>query len=50
MAFFCIGIEVSIKDIGSLGWRPLAVFLGATVFNTLLALGVSWLIFGVLKV
>jgi uncharacterized integral membrane protein (TIGR00698 family) len=49
MAFFCIGIEVSIKDIGSLGWRPLAVFTGATVFNTLLALGVSWLIFGMLQ-
>lgn len=50
MAFFCIGLEVSLKDIGSLGWRPLAVFVGATVFNTLLALGVSWLIFGVLKI
>lgn len=49
-AFFCIGLEVSLKDIGSLGWRPLAVFMSATVFNTLLALGVSWLIFGLLRI
>jgi hypothetical protein len=29
-----------------MGWRPLAVYGAATVFNTLLALGVAWVIFG----
>lgn len=47
-AFFCIGLELSIKDLSRLGWSPVIVFLAATVFNTLLALGVSFLIFGVM--
>jgi hypothetical protein len=29
-----------------MGWKPAAVFLITTVFNTLLALGVAWVIFG----
>jgi uncharacterized integral membrane protein (TIGR00698 family) len=48
MAFFSIGLELSLKDIGRMGWRPLAVYGAATVFNTLLAMGVSWVIFGVM--
>jgi uncharacterized integral membrane protein (TIGR00698 family) len=48
MAFFCIGLELSTKEIGKMGWRPVIVYAAATVFNTLLAMGVSWVIFGVL--
>ena len=29
-----------------MGWSPVIVYLLVTVFNALLALGVSWLIFG----
>jgi uncharacterized integral membrane protein (TIGR00698 family) len=49
MAFFSIGLELSLKDIGKMGWAPVMVYLAATVFNTLLALGVSYIIFGVFK-
>jgi uncharacterized membrane protein YadS len=48
MAFFCIGLELSFKEIGKMGWPPVIVYVAATVFNTLLALGVSYIIFGVL--
>ena len=48
MAFFCIGLELSTREIGKMGWRPLIVYSAATIFNTLLAMGVSWVIFGVL--
>jgi uncharacterized integral membrane protein (TIGR00698 family) len=46
MAFFCIGLELSLRDIGKMGWKPLALYGAATVFNTLLAMGASWAIFG----
>jgi uncharacterized membrane protein YadS len=49
MAFFCIGLELSLKDIGKMGWSPVIVYLAATVFNTLLALGVAYVIFGLMK-
>jgi uncharacterized integral membrane protein (TIGR00698 family) len=48
MAFTSIGLELSAKEIGKMGWPPILVYLAATVFNTLLAMGVAWLIFGVL--
>jgi len=48
MAFFSIGLELSIRELGRLGWRPLAVYGAATVFNTALALGVAWVVFGML--
>jgi uncharacterized integral membrane protein (TIGR00698 family) len=48
MAFFCIGLELSLKDISKMGWSPVVVYLAATVFNTALALGVSYVIFGLL--
>jgi uncharacterized membrane protein YadS len=44
-AFVCMGLDVSLKEFKAMGWRPVAVFLIVTVFNTLLALGVAWLIF-----
>lgn len=48
LAFVCIGIEFSVSDLRQAGWKPVLVYLAATVFNTLLALGVAWVIFGVL--
>jgi uncharacterized integral membrane protein (TIGR00698 family) len=48
MAFTSIGLELSAREIGRMGWPPILVYLAATVFNTLLAMGVAWLIFGVL--
>jgi len=46
LAFVSMGLDLSLKELKEMGWKPLAVFLIVTVFNTLLALGVSWLIFG----
>jgi uncharacterized integral membrane protein (TIGR00698 family) len=48
MAFFSIGLELSVKEIGKMGWPPVIVYVAATVFNTLLALGIAWVIFGAL--
>jgi uncharacterized membrane protein YadS len=48
LAFVCMGLEVSLGDFKKMGWSPVVVFLIVTVFNTVLALGVSYLIFGVL--
>ncbi|MBN1992107.1 MAG: putative sulfate exporter family transporter [Anaerolineae bacterium] len=47
LAFFCIGLELSTKEIGKMGWPPVIVYLAATVFNTCLALLAAWIIFGV---
>ena len=44
-AFVCMGLELSVGEFKSMGWKPVAVFLIATLFNTLLALGVSFVIF-----
>jgi uncharacterized membrane protein YadS len=44
-AFVCMGLDLSIKEFKAMGWRPVAVFLIVTVFNTLLALGVAYVIF-----
>lgn len=46
MAFFSIGLELSVRELGKMGWRPVVVYMSATVFNTVLALGVAWAIFG----
>lgn len=46
LAFVGIGLEFSIGEFRRMGWRPLLVFLAATLFNTLLALVVAWLLFG----
>ncbi len=48
MAFFSIGLELSVRELGKMGWRPLVVYGAATVFNTVLALGVAWVVFGTL--
>jgi len=46
LAFVCMGLELSASGFKKMGWAPVIVYLIVTVFNTLLALGVSWLIFG----
>ena len=48
LAFVSMGMELSVSEFKKMGWKPVIVFLSATVFNTLLALGVSYLIFTVL--
>jgi uncharacterized membrane protein YadS len=48
LAFVCMGLELSVAEFRKMGWAPVAVFLIVTAFNTLLALGVSWTIFGYL--
>lgn len=45
-AFVCMGLELEVAGIKKMGWSPIIVYLIVTVFNTLLALGISWLIFG----
>lgn len=45
-AFVCMGLELEVAGIKKMGWAPVIVYLIVTVFNTVLALGVSWLIFG----
>lgn len=44
-AFVCMGLELSIGEFKKMGWKPVIVFLLATLFNTLLALGVAYVIF-----
>jgi len=46
LAFVCMGLELSVVQFKKMGWKPVIVYLIVTLFNTLLALGVSWLIFG----
>jgi uncharacterized integral membrane protein (TIGR00698 family) len=49
LAFVCIGLELSVSSLKSMGWKPVGVYLAATVFNTLLALGVAYVLFGLLS-
>jgi uncharacterized membrane protein YadS len=44
-AFVCMGLEFSVLEFKKMGWKPVIVFLLATLFNTLLALGVAYVIF-----
>lgn len=41
LAFVSVGLEFSLTDLRSAGWRPVAVYGGVTVFNTVLALIVA---------
>lgn len=45
MAFVAMGLDFSVQEFRRMGWKPVAVFLIVTVFNTLLALGAAWVIF-----
>jgi uncharacterized integral membrane protein (TIGR00698 family) len=46
LAFVCIGLDFSLTSLREAGWKPVMVYLSATVFNTLLALAAAVLIFG----
>lgn len=46
LAFVSMGLELSVGEFKKMGWSPVIVYLIVTLFNTLLALAVSWLIFG----
>jgi uncharacterized membrane protein YadS len=48
LAFVCMGLELAVGDLRKMGWSPVIVYLIVTVFNTLLALVISWIIFGYL--
>jgi uncharacterized membrane protein YadS len=45
LAFVSMGLELSLAQFRQMGWKPVAVFVIVTVFNTMLALGVAWVIF-----
>jgi uncharacterized membrane protein YadS len=45
LAFVCMGLELSVTEFKQMGWKPVAVFLIVTLFNTLLALLCAWLLF-----
>ncbi len=47
LAFVSMGLEFSTSELKKMGWSPVIVFLLVTLFNTVLALGVAWMIFGV---
>lgn len=47
-AFVCIGLELNFAEFKKMGGAPLWVYIIATVFNTVLALIVASIIFGVL--
>jgi uncharacterized integral membrane protein (TIGR00698 family) len=49
LAFVCIGLELSLGEFRKMGWPPVVVYVIATIFNTVLALGVATLIFGWLR-
>ncbi|RLP90056.1 YeiH family protein [Micromonospora sp. CV4] len=45
LAFVSIGLEVRVASLREAGWRPVAVFASATVFNLALALALASLLF-----
>jgi uncharacterized membrane protein YadS len=45
-AFVGMGMDFSLKELNAMGIRPIIAFIIITIFNTLLALGVAWVIFG----
>lgn len=46
LAFVSMGLEISAGDFKAMGWKPIVVYLTVTVFNTILALIVAYIIFG----
>jgi hypothetical protein len=45
LAVVSIGLEFRVAALREAGWRPIAVFASATVFNLLVALGLASLLF-----
>jgi uncharacterized membrane protein YadS len=46
LAFVSMGLELSYSNFRTMGWKPVWVYFIATVFNTILALLIAWVIFG----
>ncbi|MBI2907299.1 MAG: putative sulfate exporter family transporter [Chloroflexi bacterium] len=46
LAFVSIGLEFAFGEVRRMGGSPIAVYFIATVFNTIVALGVAWVLFG----
>jgi uncharacterized membrane protein YadS len=46
LAFVCMGLELALGDLRKMGWSPIIVYIIVTIFNTVLALIVAWIIFG----
>jgi uncharacterized membrane protein YadS len=47
-AFVCMGLELSLVDFKKQGWAPFIVYIIVTIFNTLLALIIAYIVFGIL--
>jgi uncharacterized membrane protein YadS len=45
-AFVCMGLELSVAEFKKMGWAPVIVYTIVTIFNTLLALVIAYVIFG----
>lgn len=45
-AFISIGLEFKVGSLRQAGWRPVAVFAGAALFNLVFGLGLATLLFG----
>jgi uncharacterized integral membrane protein (TIGR00698 family) len=45
LAFVSIGLELRVRALRTAGWRPVAVFASATVFNLVVGLGLASLLF-----
>lgn len=45
-AFLSIGLEFKVSSLKESGWRPIAVFAGATLFNLVFGLALSLVLFG----
>ncbi len=46
LAFVSIGLELRVSSLREAGWRPIGVFVAATVVNLTVALGLALLLFG----
>ena len=46
MAFVCIGLSTTFSDFTQMGWRPTGAYTIATLYNTILTLVTSFLLFG----
>lgn len=44
-AFVCIGLELAFRELVRVGWKPVLVYLAATVANTVLALAAAYALF-----
>ncbi|MFX1548402.1 MAG: YeiH family protein [Promethearchaeota archaeon] len=48
MAFVCIGLTTTLSDFTKMGWKPTGAYTVATIYNTILTLITSFVLFGFL--